>query len=116
MTQTVLLLSPTGPSSSVLLLVLKEQLPELQAALLASILDLQSYRQGRSSHGGPASPLDWADGLTLVHSCPSPVDQHLLRLLGRSAVSSCYAYGSGGSLNAAQLTSAVLHSGTCQQI
>ncbi|KAF6737222.1 Sentrin-specific protease 7 [Oryzias melastigma] len=75
----------TGPSCCILLLVLKEQLQELQAALLASILELQSYQQGRSSHGGPASPLDWAEGLTLVHSCPSPVDRHLLRLLGRLA-------------------------------
>nr|XP_046237742.1 sentrin-specific protease 7b isoform X2 [Scatophagus argus] len=77
--------SVSGPSCSFLLLVLKEQLQELQAALLASILDMEEYRKGCSSCGGPASPLEWADGLLLLHSCPPPVDQHLLRLLGCSA-------------------------------
>ncbi|XP_037552591.1 sentrin-specific protease 7b [Nematolebias whitei] len=73
-----------APSCSILLLVLKEQLPQLQTALLASILDMEEYKQARSS----SSPIDWTDGLLLVHSCPPPVDQHLLRLLGHSAKSS----------------------------
>ncbi|XP_013876170.1 sentrin-specific protease 7b isoform X2 [Austrofundulus limnaeus] len=73
-----------APSCCVLLLVLKEQLQELQTALLTSILDMEEYKQARSS----SSPIDWTDGLLLVHSCPPPVDQHLLRLLGHSAKSS----------------------------
>ncbi|CAK6979698.1 sentrin-specific protease 7b [Scomber scombrus] len=87
-----------GPSCSFLLLVLKEQLQELQAALLASILDMEEFRKGRSSSSssssssstsaGPSSPLDWTDGLLLLHSCPPPLDQHLLRLLGHSQVRS----------------------------
>ncbi|XP_039649605.1 sentrin-specific protease 7-like isoform X2 [Perca fluviatilis] len=78
---------PTGPPCSFLLLVLKEQLTELQAALLASFLDMEEYRKS-SSPRGPASPLDWTNGLLLLHSCPPPLDQHLLRLLGHSAVRS----------------------------
>nr|XP_033471747.1 sentrin-specific protease 7b isoform X3 [Epinephelus lanceolatus] len=79
----------SGSACSVLLLVLKEQLQELQAALLASILDMEEYRKGfSSSAGGPTSPLEWTDGLLLLHSCPPPLDQHLLRLLGHSAVRS----------------------------
>ncbi|MEQ2261751.1 hypothetical protein XENORESO_015149 [Xenotaenia resolanae] len=70
-----------APSCSFLLLVLKEQLQELQAALLASILDMGEYKQRRSS----SSPIDWSYGLLLAHSCAPPVDQHLLRLLGPSA-------------------------------
>ncbi|XP_070786581.1 sentrin-specific protease 7b [Enoplosus armatus] len=77
-----------GPLCSFLLLVLKEQLQELQAALLASILDMEEYRKGCSSSGGPTSPLEWTDGLLLLHSCPPPVDQHLLGLLGHSALRS----------------------------
>ncbi|XP_029942085.1 sentrin-specific protease 7b isoform X2 [Salarias fasciatus] len=77
-----------GPPCCFLLLVLKEQLQELQAALLASILDMREYQRGRSSSssscGGPDSPLDWAGGLLLLHSSLSPLDQHLLRLLGHS--------------------------------
>jgi len=72
---------PPGPACSFLLLVLKQQLQELQAALLASIMDMEEYRKGGSS-----SPLEWADGLLLLHSCPPPLDQHLLELLGHSAV------------------------------
>ncbi|XP_037618619.1 sentrin-specific protease 7b isoform X2 [Sebastes umbrosus] len=75
---------PSGPPCSFLLLVLKEQLQELQAALLNSILDMEEYRRGCSS-SGPASPLDWTHGLLLLHSCPPPLDQHLLGLLGHSA-------------------------------
>ncbi|KAM4711260.1 sentrin-specific protease 7-like isoform 3-T3 [Anableps anableps] len=71
-----------APSCSFLLLVLKEQLQELQAALLASILDMEEYKQHRSSS---SSPIDWSHGLLLVHSCAPPIDQHLLRLLGRWA-------------------------------
>lgn len=71
-----------APSCSILLLVLKEQLRQLQTALLTSILDMEEYKQACSS----SSPIDWTDGLLLVHSCPPPVDQHLLRLLGHSAV------------------------------
>nr|XP_020515333.1 sentrin-specific protease 7-like [Labrus bergylta] len=73
----------SGPACSCLLLVLTEQLQELQAALLVSILDMEEYRRGGSS-GGPSSPLEWTDGLLLLHSCPPPVDQHLLTLLGHS--------------------------------
>ncbi|XP_047432646.1 sentrin-specific protease 7b isoform X2 [Mugil cephalus] len=83
----------SGPPCPFLLVVLREQLQELQSALLASILDMEEYRQGRtssscsSSYGGLASPLDWTEGLALLHSCPPPLDQHLLRLLGHSAKS-----------------------------
>lgn len=63
--------------------MLQEQLQELQAALLASILDMDEYRRGRrSSSPGPASPLEWSDGLLLLHTCPPPLDRHLLGLLG----------------------------------
>lgn len=75
-----------GPPCSFLLLVLKEQLQELQAALLASIMDMDEYREGRSACRGPPSPLEWSDGLLLLHTCPPPLDQHLLRLLGCSVV------------------------------
>ncbi|KAM8721754.1 sentrin-specific protease 7b isoform 2-T5 [Acanthopagrus schlegelii] len=80
--------SASGPSCSFLLLVLTEQLQELQTALLASILDMEEYRKGSSSSSGPTSPLDWTDGLLLLHSCPPPLDQHLLGLLGCSTKSS----------------------------
>lgn len=67
--------------------MLKEQLQELQAALLASILDMEEYRKGYSSpSSGPTSPLEWTDGLLLLHTCPPPLDQHLLGLLGCSTV------------------------------
>lgn len=68
--------------------MLKEQLQELQAAMLASILDMDEYRRGyHSSSRGPSSPLEWSDGLLLLHTCPAPVDRHLLGLLGRLKVS-----------------------------
>ncbi|XP_027866344.1 sentrin-specific protease 7-like isoform X2 [Xiphophorus couchianus] len=70
-----------APPCSFLLLMLKEQLSEMQAALLASILDTEEYHQHRSS----SSPIDWSQGLLLLHSCPAPLDRHLLRLLGHSA-------------------------------
>ncbi|XP_031733887.1 sentrin-specific protease 7-like [Anarrhichthys ocellatus] len=83
---TIQMSTTSGPACSFLLLVLKEQLLELQAALLASILDMEDYRKGSSSSSGPTSPLEWTDGLLLLHSCPPPLDQHLLGLLGHSAV------------------------------
>lgn len=68
--------------------MLKEHLQELQAALLASILDMDEYRRGYLSSGrGPSSPLEWSDGLLLLHTCLAPVDRHLLGLLGRLKVS-----------------------------
>ncbi|XP_024918183.1 sentrin-specific protease 7-like isoform X4 [Cynoglossus semilaevis] len=83
-----------------LLLVMKEQLKELQTALLASMLDLEEYRKGRSSSSSCcSSPVNWADGLMLVHSCPPPLDQHLLSLLGHADISgSGYGSGSGSGL------------------
>lgn len=64
-----------------------EQLPEAQAALLASMLEMTEFKDGRSSSaGGLSSPLSWTDGLLLIHSCPAPLDEHLLRLLGQSPV------------------------------
>lgn len=78
--------SGSGPLCCFLLLVLKEQLPELQAALLASILDMEEYKKGYASCSGPPSPLEWADGLLLLHSLPPPLDQRLLQLLGCSTV------------------------------
>ncbi|XP_014904806.1 sentrin-specific protease 7-like isoform X3 [Poecilia latipinna] len=69
------------PPCSFLLVLLKEQLSEMQAALLASILDMAEYKQHRSS----SSPVDWSQGLLLLHTCPSPLDRHLLGLLGHSA-------------------------------
>lgn len=75
----------SAPPCVILLLVLEKQLQELETALLASILDMEQYRKGSSSSSF-SSPLKWADGLLLVHSCPPPLDQHLLSLLGCSAV------------------------------
>ncbi|KAL1022090.1 hypothetical protein UPYG_G00022070 [Umbra pygmaea] len=69
-----------GQACPFLLLVLSEQLGDLQAALLASMLDVDAFRQGRSHD--LKSPLSWADGLALIHSCPQ--DTHLLTLLGQS--------------------------------
>lgn len=75
----------SAPPCSILLLVLEKQLQELETALLASVLDMEEYRKGYSTSSF-SSPLTWADGQLLVHSCPPPLDQHLLRLLGCSAV------------------------------
>lgn len=96
----------SGPPCCFILLLLKEQLQELQAALLASILDMEEYKVATpSSSEGPASPLDWANGLLLLHSCPPPVDQHLLRLLGHSTRSNQLSRGqrNKSSLNSAGL-------------
>ncbi|CAI5638858.1 unnamed protein product [Oreochromis niloticus] len=96
----------SGPPCCFILLLLKEQLQELQAALLASILDMEEYKVATpSTSEGPASPLDWANGLLLLHSCPPPVDQHLLRLLGHSTRSSQLSRGqrNKSSLNSAGL-------------
>nr|XP_046179550.1 sentrin-specific protease 7-like isoform X2 [Oncorhynchus gorbuscha] len=71
-----------GQACPFLLLVLREQLGDMQAALLASMLDVEAFRQGRSYD--LKSPLSWADGLALIHSCPQ--DAHLLTLLGQSLV------------------------------
>uniref|UniRef100_A0A087XHG5 Ubiquitin-like protease family profile domain-containing protein n=1 Tax=Poecilia formosa TaxID=48698 RepID=A0A087XHG5_POEFO len=42
---------------------------------------MAEYKQHRSS----SSPVDWSQGLLLLHTCPSPLDRHLLGLLGHSA-------------------------------
>ncbi|KAL3045425.1 hypothetical protein OYC64_013653 [Pagothenia borchgrevinki] len=69
----------SGPVCCFLILVLEDQLQELQAALLASILDMTEYQRNCSS-----PPLEWTNGLLLLHSAPPPLDQHLLGLLGHS--------------------------------
>lgn len=69
----------TDPLCSLVLLVLKHQLSGLDSALVLSLLDSGNYRESRSGSG----VLDWAEGLVLVHSCPPPVDAHLLQLLGQ---------------------------------
>ena len=51
---------------------------DLQAALLASIMDLIGLRSGQS---GLATPLAWVEGLELLH-CRGQED-HLLALLGQ---------------------------------
>ncbi|XP_028327656.1 sentrin-specific protease 7b [Gouania willdenowi] len=66
-----------GPPCVLVLLVLK-QLQDLQTGLLVSILD-QYQTQNR------CSSLDLTEGLLLVQSCPPPLDQHLLHLLGQSS-------------------------------
>ncbi|XP_063734258.1 uncharacterized protein LOC134861160 [Eleginops maclovinus] len=67
------------PVCCFVLLVLEDQLQELQATLLASILDMKEYQRNCSS-----SPLEWTNGLLLLHSAPPPLDRHLLGLLGHS--------------------------------
>ncbi|KAK5874713.1 hypothetical protein CesoFtcFv8_027281 [Champsocephalus esox] len=69
----------SGPVCCFLILVLEDQLQELQAALLASILDMTEYQRNCSS-----PPLEWTNGLLLLHSAPPPLDQHLLGLMGHS--------------------------------
>ncbi|XP_011604608.2 sentrin-specific protease 7b [Takifugu rubripes] len=83
----------SAPPCFLLLLVLEKQLQELETAMLASILDMTEYKKGHCSSSSSSSssscqlssPLKWTDGLLLIHSCPPPLDQHLLRLLGWSA-------------------------------
>ncbi|XP_067357180.1 sentrin-specific protease 7b isoform X2 [Channa argus] len=94
--------STSGPPCSFLLLVLKEQLQELQAGLLASILDMEEYKKGQASSSGPTTPVNWTDGLMLFHSCPPPLNKHLLRLLGHSEKSSQVRAGKS-SLNSSDL-------------
>ncbi|KAL2087537.1 hypothetical protein ACEWY4_016365 [Coilia grayii] len=67
-----------GQASPFLLLVLNEHLEDLQAGLLASVMDLIGLRSGQP---GLATPLAWADGLELLH-CRGHED-HLLALLGQ---------------------------------
>ncbi|XP_012696181.1 sentrin-specific protease 7b [Clupea harengus] len=67
-----------GQASPFLLLVLSEHMEDLQAALLASIMDLIGLRSGQS---GLATPLAWVEGLELLH-CRGQED-HLLALLGQ---------------------------------
>ncbi|XP_037129468.1 sentrin-specific protease 7-like isoform X1 [Syngnathus acus] len=75
----------SGPPCAVLLLVMTKQLSECQAALLASMLEMTEFRNGRSSSSvGLTSPLRWTDGLLLIQNCPAPLDEHLLHLLGQS--------------------------------
>ncbi|XP_054648336.1 sentrin-specific protease 7-like isoform X4 [Dunckerocampus dactyliophorus] len=75
----------TGPACSFLLLVMTEQLPDLKAALLVSMLEMMEFRESRSTSAGQlTSPLDWSDGQLLLHSCPPPLDEHLFGLLGQS--------------------------------
>lgn len=66
-----------GPLCCFLILVLRDQLSDLDSALLVSVLDLEDYRKSRSR----PCPIDWTEGLALVHSCPPPLDQHLLSLI-----------------------------------
>lgn len=70
------------PVCPLLLLVLKEQLSDLDSALVLSVLDSGDYRESR--FGPESGLLDWTEGLVLVHMCPAPLDSHLLRLLGQS--------------------------------
>ncbi|XP_072306778.1 sentrin-specific protease 7b [Eucyclogobius newberryi] len=63
------------------LLVLKKQLLDLDSALVLSVLDSGDYRKSRSESA--SGPLDWSQGLVLIHTSPSPLDSHLLRLLGQ---------------------------------
>ncbi|XP_077568510.1 sentrin-specific protease 7-like isoform X2 [Stigmatopora nigra] len=74
-----------GPPCPILLLVMTEWLSESKAALLASMLELKEFRQADPPSAiGLTSPLSWSDVLLLIHNCPTPVDDHLLHLLGES--------------------------------
>ena len=72
---------PPGQPCPFLLLVLQDQLGELQAALLASMLAEEAFSLGSSQD--LHSPLSWAEGLALIHSCPQ--EEQLLALLGPAA-------------------------------
>ncbi|XP_063067908.1 sentrin-specific protease 7b isoform X2 [Engraulis encrasicolus] len=67
-----------GQASPFLLLVLSEHLEDLQAGLLASVMDLIGLRSGQP---GLATPLGWAEGLELLHYRGR--EEHLLALLGQ---------------------------------
>ncbi|XP_046886299.1 sentrin-specific protease 7b [Hypomesus transpacificus] len=73
--------STSGQPCPFLLLVLQDQLGELQAALLASMLAEEAFSLGSSQD--LHSPLSWAEGLALIHSCPQ--EEQLLALLGPAA-------------------------------
>ncbi|XP_056157219.1 sentrin-specific protease 7-like isoform X2 [Lampris incognitus] len=64
-----------------LLLVLREQISELQGALLSSLLEMKDYLLSRFE---PCSPLDLDQGLVILHSLPPPLHTHLLGLLGQN--------------------------------
>ncbi|XP_057677711.1 sentrin-specific protease 7-like isoform X2 [Corythoichthys intestinalis] len=75
----------TGPPCPILLLVMTEQLSECKVALLTSMLELKEFRQACSpSANGLTSPLSWSDVLLIIHNCCTPLDEHLLYLLGQS--------------------------------
>nr|XP_057941837.1 sentrin-specific protease 7-like isoform X2 [Doryrhamphus excisus] len=75
----------TGPACSFLLLLMAEHLPDIQAALLVSMLETTEFKESRSSSAGhPTSPLDWNDCQRLLQSLAPPLDEHLLGLLGQS--------------------------------
>ncbi|CAL9702421.1 unnamed protein product [Knipowitschia caucasica] len=73
----------TDPLCPLVLLVLQSQLSDLDSALVSSILDSGDYLKSRSGSG----PVDWTQGLVLIHTCPAPVDSHLLQLLGPMSAS-----------------------------
>ncbi|XP_062302634.1 sentrin-specific protease 7b isoform X3 [Osmerus eperlanus] len=75
--------STSGQPCPFLLLVLQDQLGELQAALLASMLAEEAFSLGSSQD--LRSPLSWAEGLALIHSYPQ--EEQLLTLLGQAAPS-----------------------------
>ncbi|KAM6945322.1 sentrin-specific protease 7b [Aplochiton taeniatus] len=80
-----------GQSCPFLILVLREQLSDLQSALLASRLE-----SGAFGRGAGCSPLPWSDGLALVHSCPQ--EAHLLSLLGQGTPAAGGGGGGGGAV------------------
>ncbi|XP_048091012.1 sentrin-specific protease 7b isoform X1 [Alosa alosa] len=86
-----------GQASPFMLLVLNEHLEDLQAALLASIMDLVGLRSGQP---GLSSPLAWAEGLELLHC--SGQEEHLLALLGQPPGSPGRTEAQGGARNGEQ--------------
>ncbi len=70
----------SGQNCPFVLLVLTGQLEDLQAALLASIMDVIGLRHGQSDL---SNSLSWSDGLNRLH-CHSR-GKHLLSLLGQNA-------------------------------